>query len=239
MDQTMPLRALLFDKDGTFLDFAKTWNTATGAVIEILAEGDAETAERLAGIVGYDLSVRSLVPSSPFIGSSVADLSPLWAVALGFPAEDAAFDARLRGLLHDATLHAAEPIGAPEIVFAAMRSEGYQLGVITNDSESGARAQCDRLGLSHWFDAIIGYDSGHGRKPEAGQILAFMERFGYRPEETALIGDTLHDMHAAQAAGVMGIGVESGFLSAEILGPHATHVIKDISYLPNLLRTMG
>jgi phosphoglycolate phosphatase len=235
----MPLRAILFDKDGTFLDFAKTWNTATGAVIETLAAGDGSIADRLAAIVGYDLDARSLVPSSPFIGASVADLSPLWAVALGLPAEDAAFDTRLRGLLHDATLAAAAPIGVPELVFEALKAEGYELGVITNDSETGARAQCERLGLSHWFEAIIGYDSGHGRKPEAGQIIAFMERFGYQPEETALIGDTLHDMHAARAAGVMGIGVESGFLSVVELGPHADHVISDISYLPELLKAIN
>jgi phosphoglycolate phosphatase len=234
----MPLRALLFDKDGTFLDFAKTWNTATGAVIETLAEGDRDVAGRLAGIVGYDLDAGSLIPDSPFIGSSVADLSPLWAVALGLPATDLAFDARLRALLHEATLHAAAPIGAPELVFESLKAEGYDLGVITNDSETGARAQCERLGLSHWFEAIIGYDSGHGRKPEAGQIIAFMERFGYQPGETVLIGDTLHDMHAARAAGVMGIGVESGFLSAAQLGPHADHVISDISYLPALLKVI-
>lgn len=231
----MPLRALLFDKDGTFLDFAKTWNTATGAVIAALADGDSIVAGRLADIVGYDLELGSLIPDSPFIGSSVADLSPLWAVALGLPAEDAEFDARLRGLLHDATLHAAAPIGAPGLVFEALKAEGYELGVITNDSEMGARAQCERLGLAHWFEAIIGYDSGHGRKPEAGQIIAFMERFGYRPEETALIGDTLHDMHAARAAGVMGIAVESGFLTAEQLSPYADYVISDISKLQDLL----
>jgi phosphoglycolate phosphatase len=235
----MPLRAILFDKDGTFLDFAKTWNTATGSVIGTLAQGDGAIADRLADIVGYDLAARSLVPTSPFIGSSVADLSPLWAVALGLPAEDAAFDARLRDLLHEATLSAAEPIGVPELVFETLKAEGYELGVITNDSETGARAQCERLGLAHWFEAIIGYDSGHGRKPEAGQIVAFMERFGYQPHETALIGDTLHDMHAARAAGVMGIGVESGFLTAQDLAPHAAHVIRDISYLPDLLKVIN
>ena len=235
----MQLRALLFDKDGTFLDFAKTWNTATGSVITSLAEGDSIVAGRLADIVGYDLDAGSLIPDSPFIGSSVADLSPLWAVALGLPAEDAAFDARLRGLLHDATLESAAPIGAPGLVFETLKAEGYELGVITNDSETGARAQCERLGLAHWFEAIIGYDSGHGRKPEAGQIIAFMERFGYQPEETVLIGDTLHDMHAARAAGVMGVGVESGFLSAVQLGPHADHVISDISYLPGLLKAIN
>jgi phosphoglycolate phosphatase len=232
----MQLRALLFDKDGTFLDFAKTWNAATGEVIAALSEGDNGMARRLAKIVGYDLDRSVLLPTSPFVGSSVGELSPLWAAALGAPAGDASFDERLRSLFHEATLHAATPIGEPGLIFEALRDEGYRLGVITNDSELGAKAQCDRLGLSHWFDAILGYDSGHGRKPEAGQVVAFMERFGFRPNETALIGDTLHDMHAARAAGVTGIGVESGFMSAEQLSPQADYVISDISQLQDLLK---
>ncbi|BCP53252.1 phosphatase [Kaistia sp. 32K] len=235
----MQLRALLFDKDGTFLDFAKTWDAATGSVIAALTEGDEAAARRLAEIVGYDLEASILMPTSAFVGGSVSELAELWAVALGLPADDASFLNRLRELFHEATLHAATPIGEPGRIFAALRSDGYQLGVITNDSEIGAKAQCERLGLSQWFEAIIGYDSGHGRKPEAGQIVAFMERFGYQPGETALIGDTLHDMHAARAAGVLGIGVESGFMSAEQLAPHADYVISDISQLQGLLQTMN
>lgn len=233
----MQLRALLFDKDGTFLDFAKTWNAATGVVIAELAAGSPAVAGRLAEIVGYDLDTSVLLPTSPFVGSSVGELSPLWAAALG-ESTSPTFDERLRQLFHQATLHAATPIGEPGQIFEALQAQGYRLGVITNDSEIGARAQCERLGLAHWFEAIIGYDSGHGRKPEAGQIVAFMERFGFRPEETALIGDTLHDMHAARAAGVTGIGVESGFMTAEQLSPFADHVLSDISNLQELLQSL-
>lgn len=233
----MQLRALLFDKDGTFLDFAKTWNAATGEVIAALSGGNDGVARRLAEIVGYDLGASVLLPTSPFVGSSVGELSPLWASVLGENASPT-FDDRLRELFYEATLHAATPIGEPALIFEALRADGYRLGVVTNDSERGAKAQCDRLGLSHWFDAILGYDSGHGRKPEAGQVVAFMERFGFQPEETALIGDTLHDMHAARAAGVVGIGVESGFMLADQLGPYADHVISDISQLRQLLKEM-
>ena len=98
----MQLRALLFDKDGTFLDFAKTWDAATGSVINTLAEGDGVLAERLAEIVHYDLEARVLLPTSPFIASSVGELIPLWAEALGRPG-DATLEQILRDLFHDAT----------------------------------------------------------------------------------------------------------------------------------------
>jgi phosphoglycolate phosphatase len=228
------LRALLFDKDGTLVDFAATWNGATGAVIETLSAGDERLAARLAEIVHFDRGAATLLPSSPFIGGSLAELVLDWADALGVP-PDGAFDDRLKGLFHETALLAAVPIGDPAALLGELKDQGYRLGLITNDSEAGARAQSEKLGFAHHFDAILGYDSGHGRKPEPGPVLEFMRRFDLRPDETALIGDTLHDLDAARAAGAVAIGVASGFLSAERLAPHADHVVGSIMELPALL----
>ncbi|MCX5493861.1 HAD family hydrolase [Kaistia dalseonensis] len=233
----MPLRAILFDKDGTFLDFARTWDTATADVIRLLAAGDEIIAARLASIIHFDDATQRLLPTSPFVGGSLEDIGPDWAAALG-QAPGPVFDARLIDLYYEAALDAAVPIGDPSLVFAALKEAGYRLGVITNDSERGARAHCAKLGLTHWFDDIIGYDSGHGRKPEAGQILAFLDRFGIRPEEAALVGDTMHDVDAARAAGVTAISVATGYLTEEQLTPWADYVLSDIMALPALLEKL-
>jgi phosphoglycolate phosphatase len=129
-------------------------------------------------------------------------------------------------------------LGEPGRILSELKAEGYRLGLVTNDSEIGARMHCDRLSLSDLFDCIIGYDSGHGRKPEPGQLAAFARLHGIPPEETALVGDSLHDLHAARAAGVTAIAVLSGLASAEELAGHADHVIPDIMALPGLLREL-
>ena len=54
----------------------------------------------------------------------------------------------------------------------------------------------------------------------------------------ALIGDTLHDLRAARAAGVVSIAVLTGPTRAAArpdLEPHADHVIDSIADLPALL----
>lgn len=234
----MRLKAILFDKDGTLVDFAETWNRATGDVIRVLSDGDDGAAAQLAAIVHFDPASGMLLPTSPFVGGSIADLAPQWAGAIGVAA-DLDFIDRLVELFHEGSLRAVAPIGDPAALLSGLKGEGYRLGIITNDSEAGARAQSEKLGLTPWFDAIIGYDSGHGQKPEAGQILAFMARFGVAPSETALVGDTLHDLDAARAAGVVAIGVASGYLDADTLRPHADHVISNIMELPSLLDRMS
>ncbi len=99
------------------------------------------------------------------------------------------------------------------------------LGVVTNDSENGARSQTARLGIDHHFDFIVGWDSGHGRKPAPGQITAFLDAWQMAPQEVVLIGDSLHDMHAARAAGVIAVGVTSGPLVPDGFADHADVVL--------------
>jgi phosphoglycolate phosphatase len=49
-----------------------------------------------------------------------------------------------------------------------------------------------------------------------------------KPGETVMVGDTLHDMHAARAAGVMALGVTSGLVGPEAFDGHADYVLPSI-----------
>jgi len=231
---TLPLRAILFDKDGTLVDFAVTWNGATSLAIAELSGGDEPLAIRLANVVHFDLPTASLLRSSPFIAGTVVDLVPLWAAEVGVPADER-FYGRVRELFHRGALDFVMPIGDPVGVLTALKAQDYLLGIVTNDSEASARAQSEKLGMAGLFDAILGHDSGHGHKPAPDPILEFLRRFALQPGEVAMVGDTMHDLDSARAAGVLSIGVASGYLSAEQLAPHADHVIGSIMELAVLL----
>jgi phosphoglycolate phosphatase len=233
----MRLRAILFDKDGTLVDFHQTWGGATYAVMERLAAGDSGKLARLVDVNEFDLVERRIRPTSPLVAGSSADYGVLWAQALGV-APDQDFVDTMDALFVEEALARVAPIGTPEALFASLKSEGYLLGIVTNDSEAGAIAQCTKLGLMPWLDAVIGYDSGHGRKPEPGQLRAFARAHGIAPGETALVGDSLHDLHAARAAGVVSIAVLSGLAGEAELAAHADHVVADIMALPDLFRRL-
>lgn len=230
----MVVRAVIFDKDGTFVDFMATWGPAIECAMRDLAGDDEATLARLADVNLYDLERRTLAPGSPFIAEASIDFARRWADALRIPFCDA-FHRRMDELFDAGALAHVTALGAPAPVFARLRAGGMCLGVVTNDTERGARAQCERLGLTSYFDAIIGYDSGHGRKPAPGPVLAFAEQMGLRPTELALVGDSRHDLVAARAAGAMAIGVLTGFATRDELAPLADHVIDDIAALPGLL----
>ena len=82
----MPLKAILFDKDGTLIDFDATWGPAAYRVMQELARGDAEKFAALVAASDYVVEERRFRPSSPLVAGSSASYGPLWAAALGRPA---------------------------------------------------------------------------------------------------------------------------------------------------------
>jgi phosphoglycolate phosphatase len=230
----MTIRGILFDKDGTFVDFDRTWGPAAFRVMERMAKGDRFGVERLMAVSHFDEAAMRFHPTSPLVAGSAADYGPLWAEALGLAFSVAVTD-EMEALFVEEGLAGLTPIGDPAGAIGALKARGLTLGVVTNDSEKGARHQTARLGIDHHFDYIVGWDSGHGRKPAPGQITAFLGAFGMRPHEVAMIGDSLHDMHAARAAGVVAVGVTSGPLVPDDFHLHADVVLPTFMELASWL----
>ena len=82
---TMPIRAILFDKDGTLVDFQRTWGPATYTVLSRLCDGDHAAFERLAAVSLFDAEHRTLKPGSPVVIETTYGYGRLWAQALGRP----------------------------------------------------------------------------------------------------------------------------------------------------------
>jgi phosphoglycolate phosphatase len=118
-----------------------------------------------------------------------------------------------------------------------LRGGGYHLGVVTNDAEGPARAHLDAADVTGLFDFVAGSDSGFGAKPEPGQLLAFAQATGLMPSEIVMVGDSTHDLLAAQRAGMRALGVLTGLATAQTLAPLAEAVLPDIGRLPAWLDT--
>ena len=234
----MDLAGILFDKDGTLVDFDATWGGAAHHVMQQMSGGDPAVYGRIAAAMHYLPETRRFRPTSPMIAGSTADYAALWAEILGRPADPILF-AELDRRFSAAALDTMLPLGDPASVFAVLRERGFRLGIATNDAEASARTQCGRLGLEPLLAFIAGYDSGHGGKPDPGMVLGFARHIGAQPREIALVGDSVHDLEAARAAGSVAVAVLSGPAKRAALEPHADHVIDTIADLPALLTRLG
>jgi len=120
-------------------------------------------------------------------------------------------------------------------LLAGLRAKGLKLGVATNDGEVPARAHLGSAGVVEAFDFIAGSDSGWAPKPDPAMCLAFAEAMNLAPHRIAMVGDSLHDLVAARAAGMHAVAVLTGHADERRLTGHADVVLPDIGYLPGWL----
>lgn len=237
-DRNLPLAGVLFDKDGTLIDFHATWGPAVHAMIHALADGDPALVQAQAEALHFSVGTKRFLATSPLIAGSTADYGRRWAEALG-RADTDALKREIDALSAVESLKALTPIGEPLAVFVALRRMGLRLGVATNDSERSARRQIEALGLGELVEFVAGYDSGHGGKPDPGMALAFAAFLEADPTQIVMVGDSVHDLACGRAAGAVAIGVLSGPADRAALEPHADFVLRHVGDLPKLLARLG
>ena len=75
-----------------------------------------------------------------------------------------------------------------------------------------------QLDLDSYFDIILGSNPDkYDRKPSPEGVLHILKELKVRPGNAIMVGDSTHDIHAAQAAGIHSCAVTYGYRSLEIL----------------------
>lgn len=230
----MAIKGLLFDKDGTLIDFKATFEPATRIVLQQLSDGNAAQFAEASRLLGFDPRTDSIADDAVLVAGSGYDI----ALALKdvFVREDVLTFAR--ELDHRYGIVCAKTVTEiPDAVATLKRlqSQNLLLAIATNDAAENAATQMTNLGIRSVFSEIYGADSGFGGKPDPGMINAFLESTGFSPAEVMMIGDSTHDLEAGRAAQVVTCGVESGPATRDVLEPLADHIIPSISDLPDLI----
>ncbi len=227
----LDIKALLFDKDGTLFDFHATWGVWAARLLDHLSAGDAVLKADLAGAIDYDLAGARFRPTSVAIAGTMDEI--VAALLAHLPDRSAADLAQeMHVMAQNAPQVAAAPLRA---LMPQLRAMGLKLGVMTNDSEASAKVHLTREEALDFFDCVFGADSGHGAKPDPAPLLALAKAVGVDPAQCAMLGDSLHDLQAAKAAGMVPVGVLTGPATAQDLAPYAHTVLNDIGELPQWL----
>lgn len=87
---------------------------------------------------------------------------------------------------------------------------GYRTAICTNKPEGMARTLISRLGIADRFGALVGADTYPVRKPDPLPLVESVRCVGGDVGKAVLIGDTITDRKAAQAAGMPCILVTFG-----------------------------
>lgn len=230
------IAGILFDKDGTLIDYEATWSTANWRAAYFFADGRQDVAEALMVAGGWDMEAGRTRPGSPLVVDTIEEIAEVWTAVL--PPHKRDVEA-MKSLLHVmmATDLSVEPLTDLHGLFDGLKSRGLSLGIATNDTVAGAHATLEPLDLIGKLDFIAGYDSGHGAKPAPGMVLAFAEHIKAAPEQVIMVGDNIHDLESGRAAGAVTVGVLTGDTPREALHPLADHILDNVDGLSALLDT--
>ena len=229
------IKGILFDKDGTLVDFHATWFAIGDMLALQAANGDRERANDLLGAAGFDFAAHRFRADSIFAAGTNADVVTLWYPGIA--------NGERQALIADFDRFTAENGAAKPVVLpgcrealAQLHSAGLRLGVATNDSTAGAERTLLALGVAQMFTAAYGYDAVANPKPAPDTVHAFCDLTGLKPSQLAMVGDNRHDLEMAKAGGVgLAIGVLSGTGTRETLSPLADVVLDSIADLPGFL----
>lgn len=228
------LRGILFDKDGTLIDYQASWAPTNLRAGRLAAMGDTELAARLLTVAGVDPATGYATSDGLLASGNTEDVAQAWTEA-GAPFGVAELTDRLDTLFRSAVV-AAVPVCDLSALFAALASRGLALGIASSDSEAAVSATAERFGLEPHLAFLCGYDSGHGAKPGRGMVDGFCRATELPAEAIAVIGDSTHDMHMAAAAGAgYRIAVLTGAGSAETLRPLSHLLLPSIAGLEQVL----
>jgi len=240
----IPCRLIIFDKDGTLIDFSATWvpliRKRVSFVLKRVGKNGGLEAFLLRswGIdpINGKVDPRGPCPVSPrsdeiIIGTMALyqhgyhwDEAKQW-VAQAFDEADADSDWRKNVI----------PIEGIQPFLTRLKKDGFQTALATNDERKDTEAILQHLHMDSLFDMVLCWGEVSPPKPNPETILTICKKLSVPPHETVMVGDSVTDMMMGKRAGVaLSVGIlEGGVTPREELEKVAdlvVHSIQDIRF---------
>ena len=218
IDENAPaIKGILFDKDGTLLNFVALWGKWCELVMEhVGAELRRKLPSRLPaaglpallGVIcdaeGKVVDYREEGLLSTGTNEKIREAITCFAVSAGMEAAEAAAIVSESIRLANLGIERLRPVQARTFLpqfLELCRDSGLRLAVVTADETEDALKHLEWMGLTHYFDCVIGNDKVPNGKPHPDMVLMACEKLGLAPSEIAVIGDTESDMRMGRSAG--------------------------------------
>ena len=236
MTSPMP-RGILFDKDGTLLDFNQTWLDAYFQAAEFLAQSvnRPQLARSLLVNGGYIPETGGWVRDCLLASGSNDQIVAFWEEQIGKPLGPEQLTG-MRDIFGSAGKNPVPVLPDMRGFLGSLKESGLVLGVATMDDERHAHSTLDRMGIRDLFDFVCGADSGFGVKPEPGMVNGFAHHCNLSTTEVIMVGDSPRDLNMGRNAGAaLSGGVLTGAHERSELESLADYVFDDIAGLRSIL----
>ena len=234
-------RLVIFDKDGTLIDFDAMWAGWLEQLAEKLQAATGESwTDSLYSAMQYDSATGRALAGGPLAMSPMAEMRALTADVLKRRGLEAiAAEAALASAWHvPDPVTTARPLVDLRHLFTTLRERGLKIAVATSDDHAPTAATLAGLGLAGLVDVVVGADEAIPVKPAPDMVWAACRACGVEPAEAVMVGDSMADLQMGRAAGAgFNVGVTSGVSPAGLLAPFADMILSNVGELISDLET--
>ncbi len=209
------IKGILFDKDGTLLEYNSTMHhiyanvfchlkkryQAPTLLLQQLKNGLGHLEDRL----GPDSLLQH--STNPQIADALLELSEKFASKhqwhLSYSKKE------LLELIEELSTAGDVPyVTLPDVskTLDYLKSTGYKLGIATADTHAATMAGLKKTSIFHYFD-YLGTSDEAPPKPEPFLAEMFCRQFGLSAQEIVIVGDSRNDMLFAENAGAHFVGI--------------------------------
>ena len=197
----MPLKGVLFDLDGTLIDFQIDYQQCRKQTIEVLVES------------GYPPNFLNM---NSFVLKMVQDASNYFISKLGYsPQRVFEIRKKIDSLVAQEELKAAQKahlIPGMQTVLEFLNSKEIKIGIITLNTTENAKISLQNAKIIQYFERdsiIVGRDRTDRLKPDPSHASEFLRIFNLKPSEVCIIGDHPSDIETANHLNARSIAVIS------------------------------
>jgi len=201
----MAVKAVVFDLDGTIVDFNLDYKSARAEVIQFL------------GNQGFPQSIFSL-------NESVFEmLKKLEIYVHNHRISDKDYSKLRRAVLAILEKYEMESATSTQLVpgiletLQALKKMKLKLGLFTVNSKKSTEHMLSTFRLKPFFQVVVTRESVPSVKPNPIHLETALKSLRVKPEETVVVGDSVWDMKAAKELHVFSVGVSTGVSSPEEL----------------------
>ena len=224
---------LMFDKDGTLIQFDQSWvKIGVQLVEDVCAHFHIKDIHRVKKDVGIEKD--AFTPGSIMASGTLEEMVTVFNQ---YTDQDTTSYTTQRS---QALIHAREPevilFEGVVSMLHTLKSQGYHLGILTSDNRTGMAHFFEKTQLQSLFDIVISTNGDHYEKPDPRILEPLWER-GVKGRDMIMIGDTDNDMKTGRNAhALFNVGVRTG-LGNQATFADADIILNEVTELPSLLKT--
>ena len=211
----MPIKAVLFDLDGTLID----------------------TSDLIFRSFEYalDTVLHTQIPREELLWTFGRPLEQIMKSLGSERADELLKSFRAYSISHETDINLFPQVHE---TLAYLRAKGIKTAIVTSRIRPSTMRDLEILQLnSALFDAIITPESTIEHKPHPAPALKAIELLGVSPEETIMIGDSVHDLQCGREAGCHAAFVQYSMVPQEELrAQNPDYSVASLSDLIDILK---